>query len=403
VNILFIHQNFPAQYKHLAPALAEAGHQVFALCLKAVSVRGVTVISYPLLREPSAGIHPLAQEHEVKVIRGEAVASACRELQRQKGFVPDVVYVHPGWGEALFLRDVYPAAKIIVYCEYYYRLEGQDVNFDAEFGALSFEEQCRLRMKNTCNMHALDIGDRFVAPTEWQRDSYPEWARSRIEVIHEGLDFEALAAGAGDGFTLPYSDIRLTRDDDQVITYVSRSLEPLRGFHVFMRALPGILQRCPQARILIMGADKVAYGKSPDAGEYWRDVLEAELGNYPGRERVHFLGRVSYQHYLQALHASRVHVHLSYPFVLSWSAIEAVACGATPVFSDVPQIREVFPDADYVAFGDGEALVETVVRLLDSPREINGRMTPKGYDDSALREGFSLDVVLARQMELLVE
>lgn len=259
MNILFIHQNFPAQYKHLAPALAEQGHQVIALGRTKADIPGVTVIPYPYLRDPTADIHPLAQEHEVKVIRGEAVASVCRELL-DKGFAPDVVYVHPGWGEALFLRDVYPAAKIIVYCEYYYRLEGQDVNFDTEFPPLSFEQQCRLRMKNTCNLHALEIGDRFVAPTEWQRDSYPDWARSQIEVIHEGLDFEALQASPGESFTIPGTAISLTRDEDPVITYVSRSLEPLRGFHVFMRALPAILAHCPQARVLVVGADEVVYG-----------------------------------------------------------------------------------------------------------------------------------------------
>jgi len=268
LNILFIHQNFPGQYKHLAPALAKEGHQVVALGTKPRQVEGVKVIPYKYLRSQTPGIHPLAQEHEVKVIRGEAVAHVCRELKRQ-GFTPDVIYVHPGWGEALFLREVYPSSKIIVYCEYYYNLEGQDVNFDPEFPPLTFEEECRLRMKNTCSLHAFEIGDAFIAPSKWQKSTYPKRMQSKIKVIHDGIDIDSLQNQGADTRAQAQA-ITGIPDGHRYITFVARGLEPIRGFHHFMRALPELQSAFPDLHAVIIGADQASYGPEPKEGGSWR-------------------------------------------------------------------------------------------------------------------------------------
>jgi len=374
MRLLFVHQNFPGQFKHLAPALAaDRGNQVVAFTMQRdapASWRGVRLVSYQHARGTTPKIHPWVSDVETKVIRGEAAFRAALDL-RASGFTPDVIIAHPGWGESLFLKDVWPDARLGIYCEFFYHAQGADVGFDPEFPANDPGELCRLRLKNLNNLLHFEIADSGISPTHWQASTFPERFRSRIEVIHDGIDCATVAPNPAASLMLNGS-LKLTRSDE-VITFVNRNLEPYRGYHVFMRALPEILRRRPQARVLIVGADDVSYGARPPAGTTWKSLFASEVRpqiSDAGWERVHFLGRVPYPYFVALLQLSTVHVYLTYPFVLSWSLLEAMSVGCAIVASDTAPLREAIRHDEtgrLVDFFDVPELTNEVCALLDDP------------------------------------
>ena len=374
VKILFIHQNFPGQFKHLAPALVAKGHACTALTLRvkeATVWNGVRVLPYAVKRPSGQGVHPWLADTETKVIRGEACYHAARAL-RDKGYHPDIIVAHHGWGEPMFLRDVWPAARIGLYCELYHLSDRDHLGFDPEFmPQVSEAEHLRIRMKNLNNLIHLPLCDMGLSPTRFQADTFPAAFRDRISVIHDGIDTDHVRPDPGARVTLPDGQV-LTRDDE-VLTFVNRNLEPYRGYHVFMRALPRLLAARPQAQVVIVGGDDVSYGGKPPKGQTWKQIFVDEVrGQIPDRDwaRVHFLGRVPYSDFVPLLQVARVHVYLTYPFVLSWSLFEAMSAGAAIVASDTAPVREAITHGDtglLVDFFDGAALVEQVCRLMDDP------------------------------------
>lgn len=350
MKVLFIHQNFPGQFVHLAGALAkEKGNRVVALTMyDNPAPEGVEVRPYTLLRSASPETHPLLGDTESCVLRAEACASAAFRLKHE-GFEPDVIVAHPGWGEAMFIKDVFPKAKLVVYCEFFYAAEGQDVGFDPEDPPLTFPQRCRLRMKNTANLHSLEIADAAISPTQWQKSTYPKWAQDKITVIHDGIDFERLKHN-------PKAKIHIAANEhhpaltlkygDEVLTYVARNLEPVRGFHVFMRTLPDILRRRPNAHVLIVGGDDISYGRPTPSGLCWREHMLKEVGGQLDMRRVHFVGRVTYQMYVNVLHLSKVHAYWTTPFVLSWSFLEAAGSGVRVIASNSEPVVEFSEEFD---------------------------------------------------------
>jgi glycosyltransferase involved in cell wall biosynthesis len=288
---------------------------------------------------------------------------------REAGFVPDVIVAHPGWGESLFLKHVWPEAKLGIYCEFFYRSEGADVGFDPEFPAHDAGEVCRLQLKNLNNFLHFEVADAGISPTEWQASTFPEPFRSQITVVHDGIDTEALGPNPAVQLTLN-DKITLTRDDE-IITFVNRNLEPYRGYHIFMRALPELLRARPKARILIVGGDGVSYGAPPKDGQKWKDIFTQEVRKKISNEdwaRVHFLGNISYKHFIPLLQLSRVHVYWTYPFVLSWSLLEAMSIGCAIVASDTQPLHEAIRHEEtgrLVDFFDPQGLVREVCDLLE--------------------------------------
>ena len=373
MNILFIHQNFPGQFKFLAPALAQQGHTVVAMTMQKTEAKewqGVKLVPYNASRGTTPKVHPWISDFETKTIRAEACFRAALQM-KDDGFSPDVIVSHHGWGESLFLKDVWPNAKLAIYCEFYYHPHGADVGFDPEFPVKDEGDVCRLRLKNLNNLLHFEVADAGISPTHWQASTFPEPFRSNITVVHDGIDTEAVAPNANVSLTLN-GNIKLTRTDE-VITFVNRNLEPYRGYHIFMRALPEMLKRRPQARVLIVGADDVSYGARPEEGKKWKDIFAAEVRpqiSDADWTRVHFLGHIPYQHFIPLLQLSTVHVYLTYPFVLSWSLLEAMSVGCAIVASDTQPLREAVRQDEtgrLVDFFDVPGLANEVCALLDDP------------------------------------
>lgn len=343
MNFLFVHQNFPGQYRHLARHLADQpGNTVYFITqANDNEMHGITKIVYRAGFPASINCHPFTIDMDRAIRTGLAVAAACRRLL-DHGIRPDFAIGHNGWGETLFVKDVFPETPLLSYFEFYYRAQGADIDFDPEFVSI-FADPARLRTRNAVNLMGFYAADWGHTATRWQRSLYPRRMQRHITSIHEGVDTDAVKPDAEAWLNLPGRNVYLTRQDE-VITYVARNLEPYRGFHVFMRALPEILHRRPRAHVLIVGGDGVSYGSiSPHAATY-REWLLSEVRDRLDLDRVHFLGQVPYEYYLRILQVSSVHVYLTYPFVLSWSFIEAMAAGCLVIGSATPPVLEVLSD-----------------------------------------------------------
>jgi len=372
MNILFVHQNFPGQYRHVLKALAmSANMKMVGLGVEALQApipAGVQAIRYGINRRNAGDIHPWALETETKVIRGEACANAALQLS-QAGFSPDLICAHPGWGESLFLREIWPNAPILHYQEFYYQSIGFDLDFDpATQGGTSWQKAARGKMKNASLLIAIDNGNWNVCPTSFQRSTFPAHWQESISVIHDGIDTNAAKPNpAVQPLKLP--DGTKLRRGEPIITFVNRSIEPYRGCHTFIRAIPELQRCCPKARIVIVGRQSgVSYGAVCPQGE-WKDMFLAEIEGQYDPSRVHFTGQLPYGSFLHLLQLSQAHVYLTYPFVLSWSLLEAMSTQCAIVGSATAPVQEVIQHGHnglLVDFFDHQALAESVADLLNN-------------------------------------
>lgn len=370
MKILFVHQNFPAQFKHLAPTLLKLGHDVKALAISNNPVPdGIDVRRYKPLRSNTPKIHPWLLDIESKVIRADAAFYAALNM-RDEGFNPDVIIAHPGWGEALFLKDVWPNARMGLYAEFYYQADKNDIGFDPEFSKTHINEPCRLRVKNAGHDLQFALADALLSPTAFQRSTFPTLLQEKITVVHDGIDTQLLQPNSNAELRLNNSLV--LNKQSEIITFVNRNLEPIRGYHIFMRALPAMLQARPNARVIIVGGDDVSYGAKPTAGSTWKKIFLDEVRDQVDMSRVHFVGKIAYPNFIKLLQISSVHVYLTYPFVLSWSLLEAMSIGCAIVASNTAPVREAIVDNDtgrLVDFFDAENVAAQVVNLLENPQE----------------------------------
>jgi glycosyltransferase involved in cell wall biosynthesis len=403
MRILFVHQNFPGQFVHLASALAARKHEVVALAINRRSpLPNIKTIFYKPQRSSSTQIHPFALDFETKLIRAEACTAAAAQL-KQSGFYPDVIYAHTGWGESLFLKDIWPQAKLLGYFEFYYHVHGADCNFDPEFSKQTVQEAMRIRAKNASQLLALEQADYGVSPTQWQWSTFPSSYQDKISVIHDGIDTAQVMPDPKVRMQFSRDNLTLT-PQDEVITFVSRNLEPCRGYHRFMRALPEIMARRPQVHVVIVGSDGVSYGVAPAAGQTYRQQFFEEVKDRVDLARIHFLGKIPYEDFLRVMQVSSVHVYLTYPFVLSWSMLEAMAAQALVVGSATAPVTEVIRDGEnglLVDFFSSEDLVNAICRVLEHPDRM---LEIRKQARRTIVERFDLRTIcLPRQIQLIEE
>lgn len=373
MRFLFIHQNFPGQFVNLAIELANRKHEVTALTLNNRSLppswNGVKIVEYSITRGNGTDTFSPVIDFETKAIRGASCYSKAMQLKSQ-GYFPDVIICHPGWGESLFLNIVWPNALLKVYCEFFYHLSGADVGFDPEFEPQDEFYLPRVQLKNHNNLLHATAAHSGISPTEWQASTFPDFFRKKISVIHDGIDTDSIKPALDVKVTLPDGK-KLTRRDE-VVTFVGRALEPYRGFHIFMRSLPAILEKRENLTVLVVGEEGVSYGGAPPNGQSWKTLFLEEirpLVNDQQYDRIVFLGKVSYPAFKQILCVSTVHIYLTYPFVLSWSLLEAMSSGCAIVGSKTSPVEEVIENEKtgiLVNFFEHEELSEGVLSLLEN-------------------------------------
>ena len=372
MNFLFVHQNFPGQYVHLlrsllADNIARPGtHEILFMTEPNQNyMDGVRKVTYSRPPPAPKALAPAAWEFESAALRAQACYQGAQQI-KALGFKPDIILGHHGWGEMLNLCDVFPGVPILGYFEFYYKIHDSDVNFDPEF-PMDEPRFGAVRAKNTINLLAIALEQWGQTPTHWQYATYPDWAKSKIRIIEEGVDLEICAPEpALRKKKITVGPLTVT-PKQKLLTFVSRNLEPYRGFHTLMRALPKILEECPNLVVSIVGGDEVSYGAPPPNGGSWKSVFLKEVEGQIDLSRVHFMGKVKYQDHLTLLKRSDAHVYLSYPFVASWSLREALACGCVVVGADSTTVTEFIKDGVNGVVTptlDSDKLADTALRVL---------------------------------------
>lgn len=366
-KVLFIHNGASGRFTFLSKALTARGWEAAQIGPQNdAPMPNTRMLPWNYLRGTTTGIFAPAIRAEIDLIRGHEAALVARQL-KAGGFTPDLIIGHPGWGEMVYLRQVFPDAPQIQIGEFFYQTGSSD--FDPEFipndDAAHFDEVCRVWGKNAVLTLSHVDAAKIVVPTPFQRSTFPPLFSSRIEVIHEGVDTKITRRKEGAGLSLQGG--RQLDRATPVVTFINRTFEPMRGFHVFMRALPRFQKAVPQAHVLMIGADAPpAYGAAPKAGGTWKAAMLAEMKDRIDLGRVHFVGVLPYKSLIHVLSLSSAHVYLTHPFVLSWSLLDAMACECAVIGSDTAPVRDALTDGEtgvLVDFFDTDALADRMADL----------------------------------------
>ncbi len=379
-QILFIHQNFPGQFKMLAPELAlNSKYEVHAMYAEDIKTN-IPDINYHkyTIDKVNKAIHPLALEFESKMIRAESAYLKAEQL-KEEGLNPKLIITHPGWGESFLLRVLWPKAKFLSYHEFYYSIEDSDIDFD-ETDPFRPSDQTHTKKKlvarNAPLLTPLVESDAVITPTEFQKSTAPEIFHDKISVIHDGVDTDAIKFYSDSFITVKggTNDIKLTRDS-KVVSFVNRTLEPYRGYHKFIKSIPAIQKAHPETYFILVGdkePDKVSYGGGPPKGQSYKDLFLKDVIDDLDMSKIIFPGKIAYEHLLSLFCISSAHVYLTYPFVLSWSLLEAMACEALIIGSSTKPVKEVIQDKKnglLVDFFDVEGISKSVIDALSNPKK----------------------------------
>lgn len=400
MKILLIHPNMPGQYKHLAKVLGAdpANQVVFITKPRNVSIPGVTKVEYRVSREVTQETHRYLIGTERALHQGQEVWRVCKKL-KESGFTPDVVCAHPGWGDALFIKDIFPNSRLLNFLEFYYHAFGADVYFDKSEPVIA-DDLARIRVKNITNLLNLEACDWGIAPTYWQFIQNPKEFHHKISIIHDGIDTDAAAPGGAQHLVLP-NGTKLSRKDE-VVTYVCRNFEPYRGFPVVMRAIEIITRERPNCHVLVVGNDGVSYGKAIEGKKTYKQQMLEEVKLDPNR--VHFIETLQYDDYLKVLQFSGAHIYYTVPFVLSWSSMEALSAGCLVIGSDTAPVREVIKDgingllADFFSPQDLARRVNEVFDHPDRMQAIRQAARQSILDNYSLHKLIPLHIALIKDL-----
>ncbi len=397
MRYLFIHQNFPGQYKNLAAQLAaDSANEVVAISKREDDlIKNVRHLKYKITEEASPTTLPEIDKMEEYIFHGQQAAAIAQTLKRE-GFTPDVISVHPGWGEAMYLRDVWPEVPQLHYCEYHFH-PFRGVNKPKPGKPSRLADVYRTRTRNILGLFSMKEADWGVAPTIWQYQQFPAEFKNKMSVLHEGINMGMCRPNSQAQFKLPND--KVLSAGDEVITYVSRNLEPTRGFPQFMQAAERLCRERPKAQFVVVGGDETSYSAMPGEGGTWREKLLQQVDL--DLDRVHFVGKLPYGQYLRLLQISSAHIYLTTPFVLSWSFLEAMAVGCAIAASSTEPVLEVIEDGKNALlfdFDDPEQLADRVLEILNNPKRAIA-LRRAARESVATR--FRLRECLAGQIELL--
>jgi glycosyltransferase involved in cell wall biosynthesis len=386
MRFLFVHPNFPAQLQSIGRYLASSpsNEVCFLTAKREHEIKGIRKVVYSPRREPSKDTHRYLAPFERSVLHGQAACQSCINLKRD-GFVPDVILGHAGWGTTLFLKDVFPSTPMGLVFEWYYNSRGSDADFDpAE--PLTIDDDARIRIKNAALLADIASCDGGLVPTRYQHSQFPSNLAHHLTVSHEGIDLNFFRPDPQEKLILSSQSLDLS-SVPEIVTYATRGMEPYRGFPQFMEAAYILQQLRPDVHVVIGGEDRVAYGRPAGPDMTYKQMM---LEKFPlDIKRTHFVGRLPLSQYRTLLRCSSVHVYLTRPFVLSWSLLEAMACGAVIVASDTEPVREVISDSIngfLVNFFSPEEIARKIDAVLSERSRFehlrhNARMTVAGRYD----------------------
>ena len=393
-RILFIHRHGPGQFVHLASYLARSGSEVTLLCETSDrAMQGVRVLKHRAVgyRKPEG-----TSSADYQLRMGAQVAEVLDMLRRQEG-PPDIIVGHGGWGSLLFAKDVFPSTPVLGYCEFFYRPTGADVGFDPSVPT-NFADISKLKGRNFAQISTLLSIEAGISPTRWQHSLFPAEFRPRIAIVHDGIDLSFCRPDPTATFTLP--DGGLLQAGQRIVTFAARDLEPYRGFPQFMRAAARLARDYPDIVFVVAGGDGVSYGTPHASGKPWRHVMMEETGMDPSR--IHFVGTLSHAELIRLFQISAAHVYLTYPFVLSWSILEAMACGAMVVASATAPVTEFIEDGKnglLTPFFDMNRLCANISNALSHPAAIPIRDRAR----ETVRKRADLDRCIQTQIQVLRE
>ncbi len=370
MKLLFMHRNFPAQFRHLLKHYTSDPNNevVFLTAREEGQIEGVKKAVYKLNRDPNPNIHQYLRFYEESILHGQAAAGVALKL-RQQGFIPDVIYGHT-WGPTLFMKEVFPESPLLCYFEWFYNAENSDVDFP-KGKQLTVDTKSRLRIKNSHLLVDLYTCDKGISPTFWQMKQFPKEFQKKISVIHDGVDVDYYTADPDDKLVIPELNLDLS-DKKEIITYVGRGMEEYRGFPEFMKSIEIIQKRRPEAHVVIVGQDRVCYGRKLPEGQSFKQKMLEEVDL--DMSRVHFTGLLGPEYYRKVLRNSSAHIYLTYPFVLSWSLMESLAAECLVIASDTQPVKEVIQDGHNGLLADfysPERIADRVDEVFANPEKMN--------------------------------
>lgn len=367
MKILFMHNNFPGQYRRITSFLAKKKSvKMFATTLETNSQKyAIKDVRYKPHRAVTKNIHPAVVSTEQAVLMGQSAFKSLLGV-RKKGFRPDIILSHSGWGANMFLKDIFPQSKLLTYYEWYYYSRNSDGDFLSK-NPYDPNGQMRIRMKNTPILQDLAAMDWGQSPTYFQHSKLPKIFQKNVSVLHDGVDTRFFAPE--DDVSVQIGDVTLSAEDE-VITYVARGMEPYRGFPQFMETVSKLQKLRPNLHVVMLGNDRVAYGSTRSDGKTYKEWAMEEFDF--DMKRLHMPGLQPLETFKKLMQITSAHVYLTVPFVLSWSLMEAMSTGALIVGSDTDPVREVITDGEngvMVDFFDTDALVSKLCHILDNKAE----------------------------------
>ena len=370
MKMLFVHQNYPGQFRESLPKLAATGkHEIVFLTQRQQLPKpgDHSILRYAPHHEAKDNAYIYTKLFENACGSGVGAARACNELKR-RGFKPDMIIGHIGWGEMLFLKEVWPDVPNLGYFEYFFIPKGGAVGHDPEFPERG-DISALLHARNAINYLSYERCEAAWTASNWQKSVFPPLLQPKIQVLHEGIRTDLLQPDHDSAIEVEVDGTTFRRGDE-IVTYIARNLEPIRGVHTFMRSLPRLLHRRPKARVVIVGGDQTSYGPRLAEGKTYVSELKRELGKRVDWSRVHFLGQIPYPKLIGLMKISGCHVYLTVPFVVSWSLFEAMALEKPVVASDVLPVRDVIEDGRTGLLADffqPQALAEKIGDVLEKP------------------------------------